>query len=123
VWFIDNTSAAANSRGTFSQPFKTIAAFNAVNTGAAPNPQPGDHIVIRGSSYNEADGINMRNTQTLTGGAIAFNTVFTASTNSSSAYTAFASSTPGAATINTTGATLTSNGVDMGSGVALRGFN
>src|SRR6266404_6577121 len=34
VWFIDNTSVAANSRGTFSQPFKTIANFNTVNTGA-----------------------------------------------------------------------------------------
>ncbi len=121
VWFIDNTSVAANSRGTFSQPFKTIANFNTVNTGAAPNPQNGHHVVLRpaSGSYAEADGINLRDGQTLTGPAVAFNTVFTADANSSSAYTTFAGSTGTAATITTTAG----NGVDLGSGNALRGFN
>jgi uncharacterized repeat protein (TIGR01451 family) len=121
VWFIDNTSAAANSRGTFTEPFKTIAAFNAVNTGAAPNPQPGHHVVLRpaSGSYAEADGINLQNTQTLTGPAVAFNTVFTADANSTSAYNTFAASTGTAAAITATAG----NGVDLGSGNALRGFN
>ncbi len=121
VWFIDNTSVAANSRGTFSQPFKTAAAFNAVNSGAAPNPQNGNHVVLRpaSGSYAEADGINLRDSQTLTGPAVAFNTVFTADANSTSAYNTFAASTGAPAVITTTAG----NGVDLGSGNALRGFN
>jgi len=121
VWFIDNSSGAANSWGTFSQPFKTIAEFNAVNSGAAPNPQAGHHIVLRpaGGAYAEADGINLQNTQTLTGAAVAFNTVFTADANSTSAYNTFATSTGAAPTITTSAG----NGIDLASGNAVRGLN
>src|ERR1041384_8207524 len=121
VWFIDNTASASLNRGTFTQPFKTIAAFNAVNSGAPPNPQNGHHVVLppASGSYAEAEGITLRDSQTLTGPAVAFNTVFTADANSTSAYTTFAASTGTAATITTTAG----NGVDLGSGNALRGFN
>jgi uncharacterized repeat protein (TIGR01451 family) len=120
VWFIDNTSAGSN-RGTFTNPYKTIAAFNAVNSGAAPNPQNGHHVVLRpaSGSYAEADGINLRDSQTLTGPAVAFNTVFTADANSTPAYNTFAASTGTAVAITATAG----NGVDLGSGNALRGFN
>ena len=120
VWFISNTGGGANL-GTFSDPFTTIASFNAINTGAAPNAQPGHHIVIRnaGGTYNEADGINFRNTQTLTGAAVAFNTVFTADANSTSAYNTFAASTGAAPTINATAG----DAVDLASGNAVRGLN
>ncbi|HJQ22842.1 MAG TPA: Ig-like domain-containing protein, partial [Blastocatellia bacterium] len=121
AWFIDNSASASLNRGTFSQPFKTIAAFNAANTGAAPNPQAGDAIALRSGSgtYSETDGINLRDNQKLVGEAVAFNTVFTASANSSSAYTTFAGGTNTAPTV----VTSAGNGVDLGSGNTVKGLN
>jgi uncharacterized repeat protein (TIGR01451 family) len=123
VWFIDNSSVAANSRGTFSQPFKTIADFNAVNTGAPPNPQPGNFIALRRGTgtYTEADGINLRDNQKLIGEAVQFNTVFTADANSSAAYNTFASGTMAAPVIVVTGGT--NNGVDLALSNTVRGLN
>ena len=121
VWFIDNTAVGSLNRGTFSHPFTNIANFNTANTGAALRPAAGHHIVLRpaGGTYNEADGVNLLNNQTLTGAAVAFNTVFTADANSTAAYTTFAGSVGAAPTINTTAG----NGVDLALNNALRGFN
>src|SRR6185503_16396703 len=45
VWFIKNTGGGLN-RGTFSNPFTSIASFNTANaaTGVTPNPKSGDLI-------------------------------------------------------------------------------
>jgi hypothetical protein len=118
VWFIQN-GAPGSGIGTFSNPFKTIAAFNTANTsGTTPDPKNGDIIALRTGTYSETDGINLRNTQKLFGEAIQFNTVFTASTNSSSAYNTFASGTATAPTINTTGG----NGIDLADSNTVRGL-
>ena len=45
IWFI-NAAAAAGGNGRLSAPFNTIAAFQAVNNGAASNPATGDNIFI-----------------------------------------------------------------------------
>ncbi len=121
AWFIDNSASSSLNRGTFSQPFKTIAAFNTVNTGAAPNPQPGDSIALRTGTgtYSETDGINLRDNQKLVGEAVAFNTVLTADANSSSAYQTFAAGTNTAPVITTSAG----NGVDLGSGNTIKGLN
>ena len=121
VWFISNTGGGLN-RGTFTNPFTTIGAFNTANTGAAPNPQPGHHVVLlpAGGTYNETDGINLRDNQTLTGSAVAFNTVFPgADANSTAAYTTFAASTGAAPTINATAG----DAVDLALNNAVRGLN
>ena len=120
VWFIKNTGGGLN-RGTFSNPFTTIATFNTANAAAdaAPNPKSGDFISLRSGTYSETDGINLRGTQKLIGEAVQFNTVFTADSNSSSAYTTFAGATNTAPTINTTAG----NGIDLASGNTVRGLN
>ena len=118
AWFIDNTAMGSLNRGTFSNPFTTIATFNTANAGAAPNPQDLHHVVLRGATYNEADGINLRVGQTLTGGGTPFNTVLTTCNNCSSTYTTFAASTPGASTINATAG----NAIDLNSNHAIRGL-
>jgi uncharacterized repeat protein (TIGR01451 family) len=120
VWFIKNTGGGSNL-GTFSNPFTTIASFNTANagTGAVPDPKNGDIISLRTGTYSEADGVNLRNTQKLIGEAIQFNTVFTADSNSSSAYTTFAGATNTAPTINTTAG----KGIDLVDSNTVRGLN
>jgi len=120
VWFIKNTGGGLN-RGTFSNPFTTIGSFNTANAlaDAAPNPKSGDLIALRSGTYSEADGVNLRNNQKLIGEAVQFNTVFTADSNSSSAYTTFAAGTNTAPTV----ATSAGNGIDLASGNTVRGLN
>jgi hypothetical protein len=120
VWFIRNTGGGLN-RGTFSNPFTTVATFNTANaaTDAAPNPKSGDLIALRSGTYAEADGINLRNNQKLTGEAVQFSTVFTAASNSSSAYATFAGATNTAPTISTTAG----NGIDLADSNSVRGLN
>lgn len=122
VWFISNNAGGLN-RGTFSNPFTTIASFNTANagTGAIPDPKNNDFISLRTGTgtYSETDGINLRQDQKLIGNAVQFNTVFTAAANSSPAYTAFAGAVGAAPTINTSGG----NGVDLASSNTVRGFN
>lgn len=52
VWFIDSAAAPGGS-GRFEAPFKTVAAFNAIQ-GLGPTPAQADdfiHLFARGSSY------------------------------------------------------------------------
>jgi hypothetical protein len=123
VWFIDNSASSSSNQGTFSNPFKTIAAFNTANTGVAPHPKTGDYIALRTGTgtYSEADGIDLFTSQILIGNAVQFNTVFTADANSSAAYTTFAAGTNTAPTITTT--TTGNNGVDLASNNTVRGLN
>ncbi|HBB88705.1 MAG TPA: hypothetical protein DC047_13930 [Blastocatellia bacterium] len=119
VWFIKNTGGGSN-RGTFSDPFTTIATFNTANAaGGATDPKNGDIVSLRTGTYSEADGVNLRNTQKLIGEAIQFNTVFTADSNSNSAYTTFAGATNTAPTVNATAG----NGIDLADSNTVRGLN
>ncbi len=122
AWFISNNAGGLN-RGTFSNPFTTIASFNTANagTGVAPDPKNGDTISLRTGTgtYSEVDGVNLRAQQKLIGNAVQFNTVFTAAANSSSAYTTFAGATAAAPNI----VTSAGNGVDLSTDNTARGFN
>src|SRR5262249_29841589 len=68
VWFIDN-NAAAGGDGSQAHPFNSIAAFNAVNDGVAGHPGNNDTVYLAHGSgtYSEADGINLRDGQSLIG--------------------------------------------------------
>src|SRR5262245_30857433 len=48
IWFINNNAGACTSScdGRLSHPFQTLAAFQAVNDGAAGHPADGDYIFI-----------------------------------------------------------------------------
>lgn len=122
VWFISNNAGGSN-RGTFNNPFTSIASFNTANagTGAIPDPKNSDRIALRTGSgtYAETDGINLRTSQILIGEAVQFNTVFTANANSISAYNTFASGTMAAPQITASAG----NGVDLASGNTVRGLD
>jgi len=70
VFFIDNSVAGGPGDGSQTNPFRSIAEFNAVSGQAGlGNPQAGDTIFIRTGTgtYSEADGINLLDNQTLLG--------------------------------------------------------
>lgn len=69
VWFIDNAAAGSANLGTQSDPFTSIAAFNAAQ-GTAGGPQAGHTVYLRQGigTYAEADGINLLAGQILIGG-------------------------------------------------------
>src|SRR5688572_2090800 len=73
VWFISNNAGGTN-RGTFTNPFTTIASFNTANagTGVAPDPKNNDFISLRQGTgtYTETDGVNLRAQQKLIGNAV-----------------------------------------------------
>ena len=122
VWFISNNAGGSN-RGTFSNPFTTIASFNTANagTGVAPDPKNGDIISLRQGTgtYSETDGVNLRAQQKLIGNAVQFNTVFAAAADSVAAYTAFAGATTAAPVISTSAG----HGVDLSTDNHVRGLN
>jgi hypothetical protein len=64
VWFIDNT-AGSGGDGSQADPFDSIAAFNAASTGHSTN----EYVYLKTGTgtYSEADGINLKNGQTLVG--------------------------------------------------------
>ena len=120
VWFIKNTGGGLN-RGTFSNPFTSIASFNTANAlaDAAPNPKSGDLIALRSGTYSEADGVNLRNTQKLIGEAIQFNTVFTADATAA----LLMQPLPGPPIRRRLSILRAGNGIDLASGNTVRGLN
>ncbi|AKS41561.1 tandem-95 repeat protein [Wenzhouxiangella marina] len=121
AWFIDR-GGVGNNLGTFADPFLSIAAFNAVNDGTGNNPADGDVIYVFNDFpgfYNEADGFNLRSGQSIYGGTVQFDTVYTATGSTSAAYNSFAASAEGNPTqIRTTG----DDAFDIASNNTVRGF-
>jgi VCBS repeat-containing protein len=67
-WYIDNSAVGSNNSGSQSNPFTSIAAFNAAQ-GTANGPAPGDTVYLLAGTgtYAEADGINLLDGQILIG--------------------------------------------------------
>ncbi|HEX6374843.1 MAG TPA: Ig-like domain-containing protein [Allosphingosinicella sp.] len=69
-WYIDNSAVDSANTGSPTDPFTSIAAFNAAQ-GTPGGPGTGDNVYLltgTGSGvYAEADGINLLDGQTLTG--------------------------------------------------------
>jgi hypothetical protein len=66
VWFIDNnTGNAGSGTGTQTDPFTSIAAFNAASTGHTTS----EYVYLKTGTgtYSEADGIHLQDGQTLIG--------------------------------------------------------
>ncbi|MBL1264479.1 tandem-95 repeat protein [Methylomicrobium sp. RS1] len=66
VWFIDNT-AAAGGDGRLSNPFNTLAAFQAVNDGTGNHPAAGDNIFLYESASSYTGPVTLLNNQKLLG--------------------------------------------------------
>ena len=114
VWFIDNSSAGTGE-GTQANPYTSIANFNAANNGVDDHPAAGDYIYLRQGtgSYNENDGVNLLNNQTLLGGGV--NLVV----NHPTVGNVLVENATGAPTIATSGG----NGVDLAQNNTLGGFS
>ena len=67
VWYIDNNYAGAVSDGRLGTPFKTIAAFQAINNGTGNNPAANDNIFIYESATDYNGNISLLNGQKLIG--------------------------------------------------------
>lgn len=118
IWFIDTNATGSNEDGSFSDPFATLAQFNAVQGAARPSALAGDTIFLHTGSYTEADGINLQNNQKLFGQGTNITTEFMADPNSAAPYP------PALGIRPAIGATAAGgNGIDLASGNTIRGLN
>lgn len=72
VWFIDN--GAGPGDGRLGSPFNNIGAFNAIQTGVAPNAKDGDVIYLDEGSSSYSTGILLRSDQALLGEGVSLTT-------------------------------------------------
>lgn len=100
IWFVDVNGTGTN-QGTYTNPFQTIAAFN-----ASLLPGNGDVIALMSGIYTDADGFNLLDNQKLIGKGAILNNYFTADANSVNSYKTYAASAGSGSAIpviNTTG--------------------
>jgi len=125
IWFVDNDAAGcttlASGCGRLTDPFSTLAAFQTVNSGAAPNPQPGDTVFIHSGASPYLNGVTLRDDQSLIGQGAG------ASIETISGITLAPFSSPLPATSGTrpslTTATATTNAITLGSDNTVRGLD
>ncbi|MGH3010856.1 MAG: beta strand repeat-containing protein [Gaiellaceae bacterium] len=125
IWFVENDAAACTALaagcGRLSSPFSTLAAFQAVNSGAAPNPQPGDTVFLHTGSGAYTGGVALRDEQPLIGqGAGA--SIATISGITLAPFSNPLPATGGAHPSLTTSAAAT-NAITLGSGNTVRGLD
>lgn len=108
VWFINNTGGGSGGSGTSTDPFLTTADFNTANGGGAGMPAANQRIYLDAGAGNYTSGITLLDGQVLEGEGVALvlDTVTLATAGSAPTITS---------AIN--------NGVTLGSGNTLRGFN
>ncbi len=121
AWFVDNGAGGSTNIGTFTNPFQSIADFNAAN-GSTMGPGVDNAISLRTGSgtYTEADGVALLDGQRVVGEAFPFGSEFVADPNSSPGYQAFAGGTNTAPVVEVT--TAGNHGIDLASGNTIRGL-
>jgi Ca2+-binding RTX toxin-like protein len=125
LWFVDNdaptcTTLGANC-GRLSSPFSTLAAFQAVNTGAVPSPQGGQTVFLYTGTGAYTEGVTLRNGQRLAGqGASASLTAI--SGVSLAPFSAALPTTNGVRPTLTT-SNPTTNAITLGTGNTVRGLD
>jgi VCBS repeat-containing protein len=125
IWFVKNDAAActtlASNCGRLSKPFSSLAAFQAVNGGAAPNPQNGNTIFLYTGSGAYTGGVTLSDGQLLIGQGAG------ASITTISGITLAPFSNPLPATGGTrpslTTTTAATNAITLGSGNTVRGLD
>ncbi|MCE7042401.1 Ig-like domain-containing protein [Dyadobacter sp. CY312] len=121
IWFINSASTATGENGSVQRPFKSIGAFQAVNTGTSPAATNDDNIFIYTGTGDYEAGISLRNGQKLIGqGAQA--TLGTITGYASPSGTNKLPSTAGTAPILKT-TTANTNAVTLANGNTIRGLN
>jgi hypothetical protein len=121
MWFVCNGCPGA-SRGTLLDPFTSIGAFSAANTGAAPAPQPGQKIFIRSGTYSGAtDTLKLQTGQIVLGQGAAATSIITPAPNTDP--TALATVTAGARPVLSLTAPTSGNAIDVASGNTISFLN
>ncbi len=121
IWYIDDSVAGPPGNGTRDNPFRSIAEFNAANTGGAGKPEAGDIIYLRRGDdgvYSSADGINLLANQQLIGQGENLTVTHPSGGAPVTLETGSALQTP---TISVTGAG--NQGVSLAAGNTLKGFD
>src|SRR6185437_327522 len=122
IWFINNNSAACTTLaagcGRLTNPFSTLAAFDALNGSVGTNnPKAGDNIFVYESATDYVGPVTLENNQKFIGqdatATLSSITGITPATGSD----ALPSPNPTGAIVNITG-----NSITVGSGNTLRGF-
>src|SRR5258708_3996819 len=67
VWYVDSGSGSAIADGRYNTPFKTLAAFNAVNNGGPGNPGTNNSILLRAKTNPYTNGLVLITGQRLGG--------------------------------------------------------
>ncbi|HKK74361.1 MAG TPA: Ig-like domain-containing protein [Saprospiraceae bacterium] len=118
IWFVDVNGTGTN-QGTYSNPFRTIAAFN-----GSALPGNGDVIALMSGTYSEADGFNLQDNQKLIGKGVILDSYFTADDNSVASYQTYAASAGSGSAIPIINSTGTGNaGVDLALNNTVAGLN
>lgn len=119
LWFVCGECATSNNRGTLLDPFTSVSAFTAANSGAAPAPQPSHLVHIQQGTYGLAtDNLTLRDGQRAFGHAVAPSAVFTPDANSVSEFGNLAASVT-----RTVLAPSSGNAVTVASNNTLQGFD
>jgi uncharacterized repeat protein (TIGR01451 family) len=119
IWFVNN-AASCPCDGRLTNPFNTLAAFQAVNNGTGNNPAAGDNVFLYESGVDYVGPVTLLNNQKLIGQDA------TASLSTISGVTPPAGSDPLPATNSGNGTivnvTSAGNSINVASGNTLRGF-
>jgi uncharacterized repeat protein (TIGR01451 family) len=117
IWFVNN-NASCPCDGRLTNPFNTLAAFNAVNNGAGNHPAASDNIFLYESAIDYIGPVTLLNTQKFIGQDA------TASLSSISGVTPPAGSDPLPTTNSGNGTivNITGNGITVAQNNTLRGF-
>jgi hypothetical protein len=80
VWFINSAAGACSATcdGRLSNPYTTLAAFNAVNNNTGTNPGNNDVIFVHTGTGNYSGAMTLSSGQKLTGQGIGLSTALTA---------------------------------------------
>lgn len=123
IWFVNNAAAACTSRangcGRLTNPYSTLAAFQAENNGTGNNPAAADNIFLYESASSYTGPVTLLTDQKLigqdAGGTLSAHTGVTPATGSDP----LPVMNPGADAVTIAGA---SGGVALGSNNVLNGF-
>ncbi len=119
IWFVDN-NAACPCDGRLTNPFNTLASFNAANNGMGNNPANDDNIFLYESGTDYVGPVTLLNGQRLIGqDAVPSLSAITGLTPPPGSDPYPATNSGNATIVNVTSA---SNGINVAAGNTLRGF-
>ena len=123
IWFINNNSAScltlAAGCGRLTNPFSTLAAFNALNNGTGNNPAANDNIFVYESATAYVGPVTLLNGQKFIGQDATATLSSISGVNPPAGSDPLPATSPGAPIVNITSAGI---GITVAQNNILRGF-